>query len=160
MPTALAVANAFIQLAEQQASPISNMKLQKLVYFAQGFHVAFNNGRPLFNDEIQAWKYGPVIPNLYHKFKIYFAGPIPANHPFQTPNELTPDEVSLVRWVYQNLGQHSATKLSDISHLTGSPWDQVFNGPGFDREIRAETLGDYFRGLLAPLPANPQIAAP
>jgi uncharacterized phage-associated protein len=154
MTTALAVANAFIRLANEKAQPISNMKLQKLVYFAQGFHAAANNGAPLFNDEIEAWKYGPVIPDLYHKFKIYFAGPIPAGHPFEAQEELAPDQQALVKWVYENLGQYSAIRLSDFSHVAGSPWDKVYNGPGpTGRAIPVEGMIDYFKGLLKPRPA-------
>lgn len=153
MTTALAVANAFIRLAERAGGSISNMKLQKLVYFAQGFHAAFYNGLPLFEDDIEAWKYGPVIPELYHKFKIYFAGAIPPDHPYRDDGQLTPNEAAVVEWVYQNLGQHSAIKLSNFSHAVGSPWDQVFNGETTNREINVDIMQPYFRGLLAQ-PAN------
>lgn len=149
MTTALAVANAFIQLAEHAGTPISNMKLQKLVYFAQGFHAAFYDGRPLFEENIEAWKYGPVIPELYHKFKIYFAGSIPSTHPYRETVPLTPNEYALVQWVYTNLGQHSAIKLSNFSHTKDSPWDMVFNGDTPDRDITVDIMCPYFKSLLA-----------
>lgn len=156
MTTALAVANAFIQLAERAGAPISNMKLQKLAYFAQGFHAAFYNGQPLFLESIEAWKYGPVIPELYHKFKIYFAGAIPSTHPYQDGVTPTPDEYALIQWVYKNLGQHDAIKLSNFSHAAGSPWDLVFNGETPDRNISVDTMRPYFTSLLA----NPAAAIP
>jgi uncharacterized phage-associated protein len=149
MTTALAVANAFIRLADANGSAVSNMKLQKLVYFAQGFHAAIFGGAPLFEDDIEAWKYGPVIPDLYHKFKIYLAGPIPLTHPFQTEEALAANQESLVKWVYANMGQHSAIKLSDFSHTPGSPWDVVFNGKIPDRTIDVASMVEYFRGLVA-----------
>lgn len=149
MTTALAVANAFIQLAEQEGASISNMKLQKLVYFAQGFYAAFNNGQALFEEEIEAWKYGPVIPDLYHKFKIYLAGAIPPTHPYRDTTPLNANERAVVEWVYKNLGQHSAIKLSDFSHTQGSPWDVVFNGGVADRQITVGGMMRYFEGLIA-----------
>jgi uncharacterized phage-associated protein len=158
MTTALAVANAFIQLAEQGGAPISNMKLQKLVYFAQGFYAAFYQGQPLFQEDIEAWKYGPVIPELYHKFKIYLAGAIPSTHPYQDNTPLTPNERAIVDWVYKNLGQHSAIKLSDFSHTQGSPWDLVFNGATTDREITVPSMLPYFTGLIFQPPAQGLVA--
>jgi uncharacterized phage-associated protein len=149
MTTALAVANTFIQLAARDNAPISNMKLQKLVYFAQGFYAAFHNGAPLFNDEIQAWKYGPVIPELYHKFKIYFAGPIPPGHPYQVQEPLNANELAVVNWVYANLGRYTAVQLSDFSHAQGSPWHQIFTGT-FERDIPVNSMTDYFKGLVQP----------
>jgi uncharacterized phage-associated protein len=157
MTTALAVANAFIQLAESNGAPISNMKLQKLAYFAQGFYAAFSDGQALFEDEIEAWKYGPVIPDLYHKFKIYLAGAIPSSHPYREETPLNPRERSVVEWVFKNLGQHSAIKLSDFSHTQGSPWDVVFNGAGTDREITLPDMIPYFKGLLSKPPGQPAV---
>ena len=159
MTTALAVANAFIQLAEQDGSSISNMKLQKLAYFAQGFYAAFNQGQALFNEEIEAWKYGPVIPELYHKFKIFLAGAIPSTHPYRDATPLTPNERAIIEWVYKNLGQHSAIKLSDFSHTQGSPWDRVFNGGTVDREITVESMQPYFLSLVTQPPAHHVSAA-
>ena len=60
------VANYFLSLCDEDAGDlISNLKLQKLVYYAQGFHLAIS-GEPLFDEKIMAWEHGPVIPQLYH----------------------------------------------------------------------------------------------
>lgn len=150
MTTALAVANAFIQLANEKHESITNMKLQKLVYFAQGFHVATKDGQSLFDDPIEAWQYGPVIPQLYHKFKLYFAGRIPESHPFQTIEALSDDEMNTVRWVYDNLGQYTAIQLSNFSHADDSPWFKVFHGDAGDGIIPVAEMKDYFKRLLVP----------
>ena len=84
--SAITVANKFIDLATAAGDECSNMKLQKLVYFADGLHLAFGQG-PLVREPFEAWKYGPVVPDLYHKFKNYFAGPVPANHAFRNDGE-------------------------------------------------------------------------
>ena len=49
---------------------MSNMKLQKMLYYQQGFHLAYY-GTPLFDEEIEAWMYGPVVPCVYEHFKNY-----------------------------------------------------------------------------------------
>lgn len=151
MTTALAVANEFIKLSHSNERPITNMKLQKLVYFAQGFYAAMNNGERLFKEDFEAWKYGPVIPELYHKFKVYFAGAIPANHPFKESSELTDQEEKVIQWVYDNLGKYTAIQLSNFSHLENSPWATVFNNQDSpERVIAVKDMAEYFEKMLIP----------
>ena len=70
-----AVANYFIDLANAKKIQITPMKLQKLIYFAHGWHLAII-GEPLIDECVQAWSYGPVIDSIYHEFKEYGSGPI------------------------------------------------------------------------------------
>ena len=89
MPTAKApykaeqVADYFINLANQQVidergtvEGITNLKLQKILYFAQAAHLAVHE-KPLFKEDIEAWKFGPVIPSVYRKYKKYTNTAIP-----------------------------------------------------------------------------------
>lgn len=69
------VADYFIQLANETGSFVSNLKLQKLVYYAQAWHLAINDV-PLFEEDFQAWIHGPVIPTLYQKYKTFGWRPI------------------------------------------------------------------------------------
>ena len=66
--SAAAVANEFLHLAHRDDRPITPLKMQKLVYFAHGWHLAIT-GAPLISEPIQAWQYGPVISSLYQIFK-------------------------------------------------------------------------------------------
>ncbi|WP_415354634.1 Panacea domain-containing protein [Leptolyngbya sp. FACHB-1624] len=75
MPTCFDVAEYFICLANNTGSFVSNLKLQKLVYYAQAWHLALN-GEPLFDEDFEAWVHGPVIPSLYHEFKRFGWSPI------------------------------------------------------------------------------------
>jgi len=72
--SAFDIANYFLLKAqeaqEEDQELISNLKLQKLIYYAQGIHLA-SEGTPLFPDRIEAWTYGPVVPTLYHHYKTY-----------------------------------------------------------------------------------------
>ena len=58
-----------IHQTQNSGGYISSLKLQKILYYAQGHHLASFN-EPLFDDEIQAWKHGPVVPSIYHKYKL------------------------------------------------------------------------------------------
>ena len=73
--TCYEVANYFIRLANETGSYISNLKLQKLVYYAQAWHLAIH-GTPLFEEDFEAWIHGPVIPELYRQYKDFGWKPI------------------------------------------------------------------------------------
>lgn len=75
MLTCYEVANYFIHLANETGSYISNLKLQKLVYYAQAWHLAIY-GIPLFEEDFEAWVHGPVIPALYRQYREFSWKPI------------------------------------------------------------------------------------
>jgi hypothetical protein len=70
------VARFFLSVTDPEDNDVSNLKLQKLCYYAQGLCTAMR-GAPLFADRIEAWDHGPVVPNLYHQYKQYGSQPIP-----------------------------------------------------------------------------------
>ena len=63
----------FAAWAEAEDAEVSNLELQKLLYYAQGHHLA-ERGTPLFDDEIQAWSHGPVVKDVYHRLKHFGSG--------------------------------------------------------------------------------------
>ena len=69
------IANGFLTRAIQEGNLITQMKLQKILYFAQGLHLA-TYGTPLIQENFQAWKFGPVIPEIYQIYKFYGSEPI------------------------------------------------------------------------------------
>ncbi len=135
------VADYFLYLDEESnGDGISNLKLQKLVYYAQGFFSALNDGKPLFPDMIRAWQHGPVIPDLYHKYKEYGKNPIPTPLDFST-DKVTADEAEIIEEVFEVFGQFSAWKLRNMTHEE-APW--------LDNELRAgeiplEEMTTYFK---------------
>src|ERR1700680_3484243 len=104
--SAAAVANEFLRLAHRDNKPITPLKMQKLVYFAHGWHLALT-GRPLLSEPIQAWEYGPVIPTIYKEFSelvsdaIHYPASVYVQGKGFLPAKLedggTPEEVSVAR---------------------------------------------------------------
>ncbi len=90
------IAEYFIKLANSTGSFISNLKLQKLVYYAQAWHLALKN-EPLFSEDFEAWVHGPVIPELYEKYQEFGWHPIEQEVEPDLPTEVREflDEVSL-----------------------------------------------------------------
>lgn len=139
------VADYFLSLSDDEDSGelISNMKLQKLVYYAQGFYLA-KYGKRLFNATIEAWTLGPVIPALYHEYKEYGCNAIKLtrNIDFSKYNEETKE---LLDEVYSVYGQYSAWKLSELTH-NEPPWKKYHSKT--DKTIPLKSLQEYFKTQL------------
>jgi uncharacterized phage-associated protein len=119
---------------------ISNLKLQKLLYYVQGFHLAMYN-RPAFDEDIYAWQYGPVVPEVYHEYKSSGSAGIPV--PEQMEAKLDTNVTDLVKEVYDVYGQYSALKLMDMTH-NEAPWQKTpINGI-----ISHELMYNYFKPLV------------
>ena len=98
---------------------ISNLKLQKLLYYAQGCVLAIT-GNPLFDDEIQAWEYGPVIPTIYQKYREIGKNGIEFNEQFDN-SAIDPSIAGVLEEVYHEFGQYSAWRLVAMTHEE-TPW--------------------------------------
>ena len=118
------IADDILKLAKRRSLEFTPMQLMKLVYIAYGWYLAMHNEK-LFNDRIEAWKYGPVIPNLYQSTKHFGGNVIPheliADGPISNPNlEVFLDSI------VQHYGRFSGIALSNLTHRQGTPWQQVY----------------------------------
>lgn len=102
---------------------MTNLKLNKLVYFAQAVSLR-KHGTLLFDDEIQAWDYGPVEPMVYYAFN-RFGGRI-IRHPQDDPTASSPRMVEVVREVMESFGKLTAFDLVRLSHRDGGAWKSVY----------------------------------
>lgn len=142
MLTCFDVAEYFLSKSDEDAGDvISNLKLQKLVYYAQGFCLAAY-GRPLFNEKIEAWQHGPVCPDLYRKYKVNgsLGIPTPANVDF---DKFCAEDSELMDEVYNVYGQFSAWKLRNMTH-DEAPWKNTPIG----NEITQSSMASFFKGRL------------
>lgn len=156
--SAKSIANGLLLVAQNRGQNISNMKLQKLLYFAHGFWLA-HTGQPLIEDTPEAWQYGPVYPEVYHQFKYCGSGPI--NQPAtqldfdtfeQTPVPVPDNQVmGFLNAVFETYGSQTAIELSRLSHLPGSPWDQArkHSSSVFGAQIPDTATQPYFRSWVA-----------
>ena len=114
------VAECFLYLDDtNEGDGISNLKLQKMAYYAQGFYSAIFD-KPLFDNMISAWSHGPVVPDLYHNYKKYGSNRIPVPSDFDRAS-LSTEEFELLEEVFEVFGQYSAWKLRNMTHEE-SPW--------------------------------------
>ncbi len=119
------------------------LKLQKLLYLAQGYSYAFYD-RPLFNDELEGWVHGPVVRDVYNKFKNYQYNSIDINYEVE---ELDDEAKEVLNYVIDNFSKYDAKYLEDLSHHQ-EPWISSRNGLNpderSDKTISKEIIANYF----------------
>lgn len=120
---------------------ISNLKIQKLVYYAQGFHLAFFD-EPLFQANIEAWEHGPVVRELYNCYKSYQNNALSIPHNFDE-TIFTGHSANLLDQVYCSYGQFTAWKLRDMTHEE-TPW-QISYEKGKNTIIKTDLLKSFFQ---------------
>lgn len=166
--SAKAVANRFLELAKDADRSLDPMQVQKLVYFAHGWHLAICD-EPLIKEHIEAWPYGPVVPTLFHEFKQWGSGHIgkPAlreahgfsswisHEPASLEQESTFANVleaakDVIDRVWEVYGAYSGVQLSNLTHQPDTPWTEArrLNPGGRDVLIENESLKRYFKARL------------
>lgn len=133
------VANFFI---ESGGKTYSHLKIQKLVFFAHGWHLGLLDS-PLIKERFEAWDYGPVVPALYKHLKKYGAEAVVdifSESDFQS-GPLADEQRSLLLAVSDSLGSLSASELTELAHSPDGPWAKcykpgVYNVPIPDDKIK------------------------
>ena len=140
------VANHLINLSNQRGVPMSIMRLLKVTYMTHGWTLAVLE-RPLVNDYVQAWKYGPVIPSIYYSFRpqgVYNLKPIPLVHQSDFDDDVD-DLISSVYDIYKPL---SANQLSALTHLKDGPWHTKYKKGERGIIIPNELIAEHFKDKL------------
>lgn len=158
---ALAVANYFVELAQTESKPITLLGLIKRVYIAHGFSLAIFH-KPLLDprfDKVEAWKYGPVIPSVYHSFKQFKANPITEKTvvmnwnegscapEFHTPELKDSDSKKIVKMVWDRYKGYSDSRMVSITHQEGTPWDRCYV-EGCNEVIPDEITEMFYKALV------------
>jgi len=141
--------------------PISHIKLQKLLYFAQGIHLGAFEGKPLFNNRIEAWKFGPVVPDVYHnKFKHFGNNPIRRDNLdivlgidfLDRVKRLDTDKLPFLNDIWETYKNFSPFELVQMTHVKGSPWYEIFETQGRPEnvEITKDAMTQYFKKTFFP----------
>lgn len=115
------------EISNEDTDEISNLKLQKLLYYAQGAYLAMR-GEKLFDDEIVAWTHGPVIEEMYNKYKKYGASGITE---FDEDVELDNETLDVIVAMYDVFGKYSAWGLRNLTHKE-TPWKETKRGEVID----------------------------
>ena len=140
---ALTIAKWFIAWAEAEDEELSNLKLQKLLYYAQGHYLA-ERGKPLFADKLQAWAHGPVVPQIYHAYKRFGDSTIvlQQSDPFMW-DEVDAGTASFLVKVWNTYGGLAAGRLRNMTHEE-PPWQKHWRPDERDSTIPVQEIANYF----------------
>lgn len=143
MLRAMDIASAYIKLANSlEYDSIDNLKLNKMLYFAQG-HCLARLGRSLFDDDIEAWQHGPVVGEVYRAYKPCGSRPIEIAVSDFDQAKLSSEELELLADVYSRYGKFTGRALEAMTHEKGTPWSKCYL-PGRNVVIELQDIKEYF----------------
>lgn len=150
MADARVVANRFLELARaDEERSLTPMQVLKLVYIAHGWNLALHDS-PLIDQAVEAWQYGPVIPDLYRAMRGTGSGavrgPLPAAYGANA-EDLTASEMHLVDQIYNLYGRMNGIALSRITHAKNTPWRQVYKPDQHGVEIPTDLIAEHYQRL-------------
>ncbi|MFO0935699.1 MAG: DUF4065 domain-containing protein [Gemmataceae bacterium] len=161
MPSAASIAKEFVKLSfsGDEIDPLTNLRLQKLLYYAQAWSLVLRKSE-LFPDRIEAWRHGPVVPDVYNRLPGGIGNGIIESNMFKAFPDLDGDESLFINRVWDTYKQYSAWALGQKTH-TEQPYIKAWGDrtqKGITRgsdEIRVEDLEEYFseQDMPAPLAA-------
>lgn len=151
----LDVCRYVINYSNEKGYGISNLKLQKLLYFIQAYFL-MKSGKPCFDDDIEAWAYGPVVPRAYREYQIFGGSNIPkikSYYRFDTTSlkiipqvydasNITGQDAMDIMGVVDVFKKHSAIDLMNLTH-SQAPWKAAY-AQGRNSIISKKSIREYF----------------
>jgi len=149
----MALANFFIQKSKDENVVLDPLKLQKLLYYAYGWYLAIKD-KQLFAEKIGAWRYGPVIQNIYREFASFGSNQITDfgtefnGNQFIAPSVQDAEVSEFLKQIWDTHKGLSGIELSNATHESGAPWDLARKAgrPYLDDE----DMKSYFRSKMNP----------
>ncbi len=123
------------EIEDEDTDYISNLKLQKLLYYAQGSYLSIYD-KPLFKESIEAWRHGPVVYSVYQKYKKFGSSGIDVFD----KSDIDKETESLLKEVYKIFGKYSAWGLREMTHQE-DPWKET----DINQVISNEKIKKYFK---------------
>lgn len=144
------IAKYFIYLSNKEARPVTNKKLQKLLYYAQAWYLV-QKGEKLYEDDIEAWVHGPTIPHMYRQYKKYGYQPITGENIELDSIKITGDVRDFLDNIWKLYGNYDADYLELLTHQE-DPWilarEGVSSGIASKRVIDTNLMKDFYSKLL------------
>ncbi len=146
MDSVLTVGETILRIADRQGKDVTPLELVKLCYISEGWSLALEN-KSLFDEKIEAWDYGPVIPRIYHEIKFYGRSPIPCGV-IEKNTKIEEETSDFIKTVYDEYKDFSGIELSMITHDEGTPWHKVYKKGVSYIPIERKLIKEHYLGLL------------
>jgi uncharacterized phage-associated protein len=140
---AIDIAKFVLAVAHENGDVVTNLKMQKLLFYAQALHLA-KKKTPLFDDDAEAWQFGPVIPDVYDTYKKYGRLPIDEDISQEDVDVLDAETQNFMDEFLFKFMDYSATHLANMTH-NEAPWQDAFDkNPGGSEIIPKDALQQYY----------------
>lgn len=143
MYRAMDIARYIIERCSETNSAVSNLKLQKILYFVQAEFLVVKE-QPCFAEEIQAWDFGPVVPDVYYAYRMYGGANIPCLGKSGVFLIISSQDKKLLNGIIDECSKYSASALVELTH-NQTPWLEAYI-PGMNNEITNESIRNFFQG--------------
>lgn len=141
MSTVIGAANLMLS---RSSVPLTNLKINKLLYYAYGVYLTLFSEHP-FDERPEAWMYGPVFPTVYHSLKRYGSRPVTNLIRSEATGNTTDDRLTeVVDAVLKAYGHLPESALVQATHVPHGPWARVFL-PRANRVIADSDITSYFK---------------
>ena len=144
------IADYLIDKSNTEKRPITNKKLQKLVYYAQAWSLVLNN-KKLFSEKIEAWVHGPAVRSLYVKYKEFGFSPIQKEVDSASIKMISGKSKKLLDSVWKVYGKLDAGYLELLTH-SEKPWQEaregLQNSESSENEISLSSIKIFYSGKL------------
>lgn len=135
------IVNWFIDRSMREGRPLSIMSLLKLAYIAHGWNLEIRN-QPLFSNRIEAWQYGPVIPDVYRTFRPQ--GVTPTHVDINHPADISEADRQFLEEIYSIYGKMTPFRLSQLTHEPGGPWETATKWGGWYAPIPDDLIKSHY----------------
>lgn len=143
----LSVAKYILNKRRAEGDTVTPMQLIKLVYVAHGLMLGAY-GRPLINEAVEAWQYGPVVPSVYHETKAFRSSPVTSvDAPFNCAFD--PQEIKAMDTASRLFGAKNGVALSSLTHREGTPWSLTWNARGKNGSISNDLIENFYSCMIA-----------
>ena len=153
--TSRLVARQFLDMADPDHPTLTPLKLTKMTFIAHGWHLGLHK-ESLIDEDVHAWKHGPVFPDLHEVIKAYEGSRVvevakSEQEKIDPPRDLKPHEVQVIVELNRAYGHLTGEELSEMTHMEGSPWDVTskrHGGVETKPVIARDLIRDHYARLL------------
>ena len=147
MADARVVSNHLVDIAGEEGNTLTPMQVLKLVYISHGYRLGYNS-IPLIPNRIEAWKFGPVIPDLYYSIKDRRDKPV-VRVVATGLEDFVDGEQDFVAAIYNEYRALDGIQLSNLTHQDGTPWHRVYRPNVSSLPIPDDMIQHHYASMLA-----------
>lgn len=135
MYSALEVSKYIVTKCTNDKKPISNLQLQKILYYVQKEYLM--RGSVAFSDEIEAWQFGPVVPSVYYRFCVF--GAMPITNTYDDIN-INAEDMEIINPIVDEKRKLDPWEMVEETHKSGGAWDQTYRSGEGNRDVISREL--------------------